>query len=80
MSAFTLKPYQLREDMEIIGIDCHVHREIHQELFVVIERQSRLLGQSIRFLFVRKGLYTYITKRNTSERVFPNAAFTTILV
>lgn len=48
MAAFTLKPYQLGEDISNIGIGCNVHREVHEELFVVIEKtESHLLGQSI---------------------------------
>lgn len=34
--------HQLGEDMDNVGIDCHVHREIHQEPFVVIERQNHI--------------------------------------
>jgi len=40
MATFTSKPFQLAEDVDIIGTDCHVHREIHQELRVATERPN----------------------------------------
>lgn len=80
MATLASKPCELAEDVDSAGVDCHVHREIHQEFHVATERLNHDCWARALCSFVRKELYTYTRKKNTNERVFTRAPFTRILV